>query len=76
MVRTAAAAGLLAGLLLTGVQHLQVTGIIARAEVLESAAPPAPAVHTHADGEKHTHEAQHAAGHESGHESAHDSGHE
>jgi cobalt transporter subunit CbtA len=47
MVRTAAAAGLLAGLVLTGVQHLQVTSIIAQAEVLESEprnAPPAQAV--------------------------------
>lgn len=49
MVRTAAAAGLLAGLLLTGVQHLQVTSIIAQAEVLESEPRNAPAAHMHAE---------------------------
>ena len=73
MVRTAAAAGLLAGLLLTGVQHLQVTGIIAQAEVLEASAPAVPKVHTHADGEQHTPEAEHEAEHKSGHASAHES---
>ena len=62
MVRTAAAAGLLAGLMLTGVQHLQVTRIIAQAEVLESAGEVAPVVHTHADGAQHVHEAAHEHG--------------
>lgn len=74
MVRTAAAAGLLAGLLLTGVQHLQVTGIIAQAEVLESSAQAASVVHTHADGERHTHEAEHASAHDSDHEAPHEHG--
>lgn len=68
MVRTAAAAGVLAGLLLTGVQHLQVTAIIAQAEVLESAADAAPVVHTHADGARHAHEAEHGTEHEAAHE--------
>lgn len=66
MVRTAAAAGLLAGLLLTGVQHLQVTRIIAQAEVLESAGEAEPVAHTHADGAKHVHEAAQEAPHEHG----------
>lgn len=68
MVRTAAAAGLLAGLLLTGVQHLQVTRIIAQAEVLESTGEAEPVVHTHADGAQHVHEAAQEAGQESPHE--------
>lgn len=68
MVRTAAAAGLLAGLVLTGVQHLQVTRIIAQAEVLESAGAAQPVVHTHADGAKHVHEAEHEAGQEAPHQ--------
>nr|WP_315216372.1 CbtA family protein [uncultured Duganella sp.] len=66
MVRTAAAAGLLAGLLLTGVQHLQVTRIIAQAEVLESAAEAEPVAHTHAGGARHVHEAAQEAPHEHG----------
>jgi len=68
MVRTAAAAGLLAGLMLTGVQHLQVTRFIAQAEVLESAAQAEPVVHAHADGAQHGHEATHEATHEAAHE--------
>ena len=48
MVRTAAAAGILAGLLLTGVQHVQVTSIIAQAEVLESEPRNEPVAHAHA----------------------------
>ena len=74
MVRTAAAAGLLAGLMLTGVQHLQVTRIIAQAEVLESAGEAEPVAHTHADGARHVHEAQ--ATHKEPHEAAHEAPHE
>ena len=79
-VRTAAAAGLLAGLMLTGVQHLQVTRIIAQAEMLESAdkadkADKAePVVHTHADGARHTHETSHDTSHESSQEAPHEHG--
>jgi len=68
IVRTAAAAGLLAGLMLTGVQHLQVTRIIAQAEVLESAGAAAQEVHTHADGAQHVHEETHDSSHEAPHE--------
>ena len=71
MVRTAAAAGLLAGLLLTGVQHLRVTSIIAQAEVLESAPPAAPAAPAHADGGAHGHEAAHEHAHDGGREHTH-----
>lgn len=44
IVRTAAAAGIIAGLLLTGVQHLQVIPIIQQAEVYEKAQDSAPVV--------------------------------
>jgi len=74
MVRSAAAAGLLAGLMLTGVQHLQVTRIIAQAEVLESAGEAAPQVHTHADGAQHVHEDTHAASPEAPHAAPHEHG--
>ena len=63
IVRTAAAAGVAAGLLLTAVQHLQVIPIIQQAEVYEAAraagpaAPANAAAHTHANGEQHTHAA-------------------
>ena len=72
IVRTAAAAGIIAGLLLTGVQHLQVIPIIQQAEVYEKAqesapaavsAAPAAAEHAHAAG---------TAPHQHGHD-AHDS---
>ena len=76
MVRTAAAAGLLAGLLLTGVQHLQVTRIIAQAEVLESAGEAEPVVHTHADGAKHVHGAEQEAAPEAAHEVSQEATHE
>jgi cobalt transporter subunit CbtA len=76
MVRTAAAAGLLAGLLLTGVQHLQVTRIIAQAEVLESAGGAEPVAHTHADGAKHVHGAAQEAAHEAAHEVSQEAPHE
>ncbi|SEN77681.1 cobalt transporter subunit CbtA [Duganella sp. CF517] len=76
MVRTAAAAGLLAGLMLTGVQHLQVTRIIAQAEVLESAGEAQPAAHTHADGAQHVHEGAHEAAHGAAHEEPHEAPHE
>jgi cobalt transporter subunit CbtA len=64
IVSTAVAAGLLAGLLLTGVQMVQVTPIILQAEAYESATP-APAVaapaHAHADATPaHEHEHEHA----------------
>jgi cobalt transporter subunit CbtA len=65
IVRTAATAGIVAGLLLTGVQHLQVIPIIQQAEVYEAAqeaAPAAPAVHAHADGAPQGH--AHPGGHE------------
>lgn len=71
IVRTAAAAGIVAGLLLTGVQHLQVIPIIQQAEVFEAAhdaAPAAPVVHAHADGEQHAHAPAEA------HEEAHSHG--
>ena len=60
IVATGAAAGIVAGLLLTGVQHLQVTEIIRTAETYEVAAeaPPVPAhthEHAHAHGEEHEH---------------------
>lgn len=59
IVRTAAAAGIIAGLLLTGVQHLQVIPIISQAEVYESSqeAPPTVAAHEHAapTGAEHGH---------------------
>ena len=55
IVFSAAAAGLLAGVLLTAVQQLQVTPIIVEAETYEPAAPEA-ATHTHADGSGHEHD--------------------
>ena len=65
LIRTAATAGVLAGLLLTGVQHLQVTSIIGAAEVLETAAEAQPAAaaeaahaQAHAAGAEHTHAVQ------------------
>jgi cobalt transporter subunit CbtA len=73
IVRTAAAAGIVAGLLLTGVQHVQVTSIIQQAEVYETsakaAAPQAaPEAHAHADGgpEQHEHKEKHEHEHEHG----------
>jgi cobalt transporter subunit CbtA len=53
--------GLLAGGLLTAVQHLQVLPLIAAAERYESGGSlatvePAPALHTHADEHQHSHE--------------------
>lgn len=76
IVRTAAAAGIVAGLLLTGVQHLQVIPIIEQAEVFESAQQAAPEVHAHADGEQHVHAAAADHGHAaaSEHEAAHSHG--
>ena len=55
IVFSACLAGLVAGILLTVVQQLQVTPIIVEAETYESAAPEA-ATHTHADGSSHEHE--------------------
>lgn len=77
IVRTAAAAGIVAGLLLTGVQHLQVIPIIQQAEVYEAAqeaAPAAPQAHTHADGQQHVH-APAAAEHGHAGAGAHDDAH-
>jgi cobalt transporter subunit CbtA len=56
IVSTAVAAGLLAGLLLTAVQTVQITPIILQAEVHEDAAAAAPVAHVHADGHEHQHE--------------------
>lgn len=58
IIASAAAAGILAGLLLTGVQQVQVAPIILQAEVFESAAPKALEVaptHSHADATPHEH---------------------
>ena len=63
IVATGAAAGIVAGLLLTGVQHLQVTQIIRIAETYEVAAQAAPAHEP-----EHEHEHEHEHGEEHGHE--------
>ncbi|HEX8615229.1 MAG TPA: CbtA family protein [Telluria sp.] len=58
ILASAAAAGILAGLLLTGVQQVQVAPIILQAEVFESAAPKVletAAPHSHADATQHEH---------------------
>lgn len=76
ILASAAAAGILAGLLLTGVQQMQVAPIILQAEVFESAAPKAleaPAPHSHADATPHEHShdakaAEHVHAGEGGHE--------
>ncbi|WP_373994534.1 CbtA family protein [Duganella sp. Leaf126] len=63
IVRTAAAAGIVAGLLLTAIQHLQVIPIIQQAEVYEKAqeaSPPAVHVHQDAAPAQHAHEHAHA----------------
>ena len=62
IVRTAAAAGIVAGLLLTGVQHLQVIPIIQQAEVYEQAQEAAPAVHAHAHADEAPHDHAPATG--------------
>ena len=68
IVATGAAAGIVAGLLLTGVQHLQVTDIIRTAETYEVAAATAPApAHEH----EHEHAQPLAHGHEHEHEHEH-----
>jgi len=54
LVATAVAAGLLAGLALTAVQRVQVTPLIAQAEMYEDAGPAAP-VAAHMDGHAHAH---------------------
>ncbi|MDC8756766.1 CbtA family protein [Janthinobacterium sp. hw3] len=80
MVRAAAFSGILAGLLLTAVQQVQVSKIILQAETYEdaaSAAPQpehvhaAPVQHVHADGHAHTHEAAPAHAHDGAAEPAH-----
>ena len=55
IVFSACLAGLVAGVLLTGIQQLQVTPIIVEAETYEPATPEA-ATHTHADGSSHEHD--------------------
>jgi cobalt transporter subunit CbtA len=63
IVSTAVAAGLLAGLVLTGVQMVQVTPIILQAEAYEDAAPAAPPAHAHpaqTAAHEHAHEHEHA----------------
>ena len=67
IVRTAAAAGIVAGLLLTGVQHLQVIPIIEQAEVFEKAQEAAPASESAPAPAEHAHAADvapHAHGHD------------
>jgi cobalt transporter subunit CbtA len=65
IVSTAVAAGLLAGLLLTGVQMVQVTPIILQAEAYEDTAPAAPPAHVHpAQTAAHEHADEHAHEHE------------
>ena len=60
IVATGAAAGIVAGLLLTGVQHLQVTDIIRTAETYEVAAQAVPVpAHTHTHAQAHEHEQEH-----------------
>jgi cobalt transporter subunit CbtA len=63
IVSTAVAAGLLAGLVLTAVQMVQVTPIILQAEAYEDAAPAAPPAHAHpaqTAAHEHAHEHEHA----------------
>lgn len=55
IVFSACLAGLVAGVLLTGIQQLQVAPIILEAETYE-AANPAVATHAHADGSSHQHD--------------------
>ncbi len=64
IVATGAAAGIVAGLLLTGVQHLQVTQIIRTAETYEAAA----AAHAPAQAGEHAHDQAHEGAHEQAHE--------
>ena len=59
IVFSACLAGLIAGILLTAIQQLQVAPIILEAETYEAAEPEA-ATHAHADGSRHEHD---AAGH-------------
>ncbi|MFB9242940.1 CbtA family protein [Massilia antarctica] len=76
IIASAAAAGILAGLLLTGVQQLRVAPIILQAEVFESAAPKAlevAAPHSHADAAPHEH-GHDAKPHEHAEEGAHEHG--
>ena len=53
---SACLAGLIAGILLTAIQQLQVAPIILEAETYEAAEPEA-ATHAHADGSRHEHDA-------------------
>jgi len=82
IVRTAAAAGILAGLFLTGVQKIQVSPIILQAEVYEGAPAAAPAAHVHADdahaAHEHEHEHSSAGKHQHEHDAAgeHEHGHD
>ena len=56
IVFSAGLAGLIAGILLTAIQQLQVAPIILEAETYEAAEPEA-ATHAHADGSRHEHDA-------------------
>lgn len=57
IVFSACLAGLVAGLVLTGVQMIRVTPIILQAETYESSAAPAAHTHDAHDGHAHSHEA-------------------
>ena len=56
IVFSACLAGLVSGLLLTGIQQLQVVPIIMEAETWEVAEPTATTTHAHADGGSHEHD--------------------
>ena len=56
IVFSACLAGLVSGLLLTGIQQLQVVPIIVEAETYEAAEPGATTTHAHADGSSHEHD--------------------
>lgn len=56
IVFSACLAGLVSGVLLTGIQQLQVVPIILEAETYEVAEPAATTTHAHADGSSHEHD--------------------
>ena len=65
IVFSAVLAGMVAGVLLTGIQQLRVAPIIAEAETYETAGP-AEEVPAHADGGAHEHDGHEHGGHEHG----------
>ena len=65
IVFSAVLAGMVAGVLLTGIQQLRVAPIIAEAETYETAGP-AEEVSAHADGGAHEHDGHEHGGHEHG----------